>query len=268
MNVLEEKRIAVIGVGNIGRIWVKRLCETGFPPESIFVSDVDAARMEAVVKEFGVCAADLHDVSFPHADILLIATSPKNVRSVLHTLADHLQPGQIVISLAAAVSLEQLEAWVPAEVSVIRVMPNAPSIVGEGMNPVAYGRTIPRQARELVEVLLGIMGQTIEVQDDQMNWCVGLSGAAMRSLVPVLEGLTKAGMDAGLSDRQARRVAAQVMLGTAKLVLQTDLTWEEIKTLTPMQTVDEVKVMELFYDAARTARETIEGVPRKLQEMP
>lgn len=101
-----------------------------------------------------------------------------------------------------------------------------------------------------------------------MNWCVGLSGAAMRSLVPVLEGLTKAGMDAGLSDRQARRVAAQVMLGTAKLVLQTDLTWEEIKTLTPMQTVDEVKVMELFYDAARTARETIEGVQRKLQEMP
>lgn len=268
MKVLEEKRIAIIGVGNIGRIWVKRLCETGFPPKSIFVYDADTARLEAIVKEFGVCAADLYDASVSRADVFFIAVSPKSIRLVLHTLADRLQPGQIVISLAAAVSLEQLEAWVPAGVSVIRVMPNAPSIVGEGMNPVAYGRTVPQQTRELVETLLGIMGQTIDVQDDQMNWCVGLSGAAMRSLVPVLEGMTKAGMDAGLSASQARRVAAQVMLGTAKLVLQTDLTWEEIKALTPMQTVDEAKVIELFHDAARTARETIEGVQRKLQEMP
>lgn len=267
MKVLAEKRIAIIGVGNIGRIWIKRLCETGFPPQSIFVYDADAARLEAIVKEFGVSTADLHDASIPRTDVLLIATSPKSVRLVLHTLADRLQPGQIVISLAAAVSLEYLEACVPAGVSIIRVMPNAPSLVGEGMNPVAYGKAVSRQARELVEVLLGIMGQTLEVQDNQMNWCVGLSGAAMRSLVPVLEGMTKAGMDAGLSASQARQIAAQVMLGTARLALQTDLTWEEIKALTPMQTVDEVKVAELFLDAARTARETIAGVQRKLQEI-
>lgn len=267
MNILKGKRIAVIGVGNIGRIWVKRLCETGFSPQSIFVYDTDTSRMEAVVKEFGVCTINLQDASVSHVDILLVATSPKSVQPVLHTLSDHLQPRQVVISLAAAIPLEQLEAWIPANVSVIRIMPNAPSLVGEGMNPVAYGRTVPPQARELVEVLLGIMGQTIEIQDDQMNWCVGLSGAAMRSLVPVLEGMTKAGMDAGLADSQARRVAAQIMLGTAKLALQTDLTWEEIKALTPMQTVDEVKVMELFQDAVHTARETIEGVQRKLQAM-
>ena len=116
-----------------------------------------------------------------------------------------------------------------------------------------------------MEAVLATRCDSIEVGDDQVNWCVGSSGAAMRSLVPVLEGMTQAGRG-GLSESYARRIGAQVMLGTVAIALETDLSWDEIKGLTPMLTVDEPAVTQLFVDAARGATARTDGLQRKLWE--
>jgi pyrroline-5-carboxylate reductase len=147
-------------------------------------------------------------------------------------------------------------------------MPNAPSLVGQGMNPVAYSAGVTAEARALVEAILSTLGETLVVRDDQMNWCVGLTGAAMRSLLPVLEGMTRAGVKAGFSELESRRMAAQTMQGTAALTLKIDLTFEQIKALTPMETVDETAMAQLYYDAARAAQEKIVSAQRKLWPEP
>jgi pyrroline-5-carboxylate reductase len=187
------------------------------------------------------------------------------VPQILEAIADRLRPGQVVVSFAAAMPLARLEAIVPEGVAVARVMPNAPSLVGQGMNPVAFGRTITPEARALIEAVLATLGDTIEVRDEQMNWCVGLTGAAMRSVLPVLEGMTQAGLEAGLAAAEARRVAAQVMLGTAALVLETGLSFEEIKALTPMQTVDKTRLSQLFLEAAQGAKAKVDRLQQKLE---
>jgi pyrroline-5-carboxylate reductase len=151
---------------------------------------------------------------------------------------------------------------------VARIMPNAPSLIGQGINPVAYGASVTPEARELVEAILAALGETLVVHDDQMNWCVGLTGAAMRSVLPVLEGMTRAGVEAGFSDADSRRMAAQVMLGAAALALKIDLTFEQIKALTPMETVDEAALAQLFFNAARAAQEKITSAQRKLWPEP
>ena len=87
----------------------------------------------------------------------------------------------------------------------------------------------------------------------------------MRSLLPVLEGMTQAGVDAGLEPETARRMAAQIMVGTASLALHTALPFEEIKRLTPMQMVDEAAVAEVFRTAAAQARDKIDQLQRKLE---
>jgi len=99
---------------------------------------------------------------------------------------------------------------------------------------------------------------------------VGLTGAAMRSLIPALEGMTRAGAEAeaGFSAADSRRIAAQVMLGTAALALKTDLTFDQIKALTPMETVDEAALAQLFFDAAQAAQEKITLAQRKLWPEP
>lgn len=93
---------------------------------------------------------------------------------------------------------------------------------------------------------------------------MGLSGAALSSLLPALEGMTQAGVEAGFSSSQAREIAAQVMLGTAALALQTGLTYEGIKTLTPMQTLDEAAVAKVFVEAARAAKEKIDQLQKTI----
>jgi len=264
--MLDSLQIAVVGIGNIGRILLERLRAAGVPAENLIACDADPGRATRAMTEFGVRAAGLGDADLCAADLFLLAPPPKAVAEIVRVLGPHLRAGQIVVSMAAAVPLALLESLVPAGVVVVRVLPNAPSLVGQGMNPVSYPAAITPQARALVEAVLAPLGRTIEVRDDQMNGCVGLSGAAMRSLLPVLEGMTQAGMEAGLTPEAARRVAAQVMLGTAALALQTPLSFEQIKALTPMQTVDEPAVAEQFLEAARAAKAKVDASQRKLMD--
>lgn len=264
MRQLQDKRLTIVGTGNIGRILLTRLRDAGAPADHLTVCDVNPDRRSAVAAEFGVRAANLTDEAACTADVLLIATPPKAVAEVLQALASRLRPGQVVVSFAGLVPLARLEALVPAGVSVVRVMPSAPSLVGQGMNPVAYGASVSPEARALVEAILATLGEAIVVRDEQMNWCVGLAGAAMRSVLPALEGMTQAGIEAGLSEADARRVAGQIVLGTAALALQTDLSFDKLKALTPMETVDEPAIAELFHAAARSAKERMDRAQAKL----
>ena len=265
---LNEKHLTVIGAGNIGRILLERLRAAGIPADHLVICDSDPERAGAMVEKHAVLTVSLNDEAACAADVLLIATSPKAVSEVLGALSARLHPGQVVISFAAAVPLSRIEALLPPGVAVVRVMPNAPSLVGQGMNPVAYGSAASPEARKLVEAILTTLGETVVVQDDQMNWCVGLTGAAMRSLLPSLEGMTRAGVEAGFTEPESRRMAAQVMLGTAALALKADLTFEQIKALTPMETLDEAALAQLFYDAARAAQEKTVSAQRKLWPEP
>ncbi len=265
MTDLTQKHFAVLGAGNIGNILIERLLHAGVPADSLVIYDSDEKRALAASVKFGVCPVWLPDESICAADVLLVAVPPKVTLEVLHTLAGWLCPKDLVISFAAAVSLKMLEAALPERIPVARVMPNAPSLIGQGMNPVAYGRRITAEGRALTEEILALLGKTVVVHDDQMNGCVGLSGAAMRSVLPALEGMIQAGVEAGLLAEEARRVAAQVMLGTASLALETDLTIEQIKALTPMQTLDEAAVAQIFLEAARSARAKIDALQKKLE---
>ena len=265
MKILSKNRWVIIGVGNIGSILLERLRSAGVPAERILVCEEDAGRCEHVSLRFGVRAALVGDESVSEADVFLLATPPGAVLQVLGALRGRLRSGQAVISFAAAVSLARLEAAVPPGVVVVRVMPNAPSLVGEGMNPFVYGMSVEPRVRELVEGLLAELGHSVGVRDEQMNWCVGLTGAAMRSLLPALEGMTRAGIEAGLSPTDARTVAAQAMSGTASLVLRTDLTFEQLKALTPMETVDETALAQVLQDAAQKAMEKTHRLQDRLE---
>jgi pyrroline-5-carboxylate reductase len=263
--MLQDKRIAVIGAGNIGRILLERLRVAGLPADQLSVVDADPARAQSAAASVGASVASLAAAA-GQADILLLAAPPKATPAILRAMAPHLRAGQLVVSFAAGVPLALIERLLPAGVSAARVMPNAPSLIGQGMNPVAFGASITPATRQEIEELLAALGQHIVVGDTQMNWCVGLTGAAMRSLLPALEGMTRAGVEAGLSPADARRVAARVMLGVGALALNTDLSFEALKALTPMQTLDEPALAQILYDAARGAKEKVDAAQHKLLE--
>lgn len=265
MSSMKNKSLAIIGMGNIGRILIRRLMEDHFPVDKLVICDVDYQRGSDIAADFGVRVVSLTDEAAWGSDLILIAASPKAVPEIVEDLAPRLSAGQILVSFAAAISLNRLEKLIPEGVVIVRVLPNAPSLVGQGINPVSYGSRINLECRALIQELLAILGKSVTVLDEQMNWCVGLTGAAMRSLLPVLEGMTAAGVEAGFTEKDASILAAQVMMGTASLVLQTDLSFEQIKSLTPMKTVDETELWGIFYSAACQVKAKMDRFQQKLE---
>ena len=265
---LSEKHLAVIGAGNIGQILLERLRAASVPADHLVVCDSDKSRASAAAEKFGIRPVILADEAVCAADAILIAVSPQSVPDVIRTFANWVCSCRLVISFATAVPLANIEALLHPGTPVARVMPNAPSLIGQGINPVAYGASVTPEARELVEAILATLGETVVVRDDHMNWCVGLTGAAMRSVLPALEGMTRAGIEAGFTEAESRRMAARVMLGAAALVLKTGLTFDQIKALTPMETVDEAALAQLFFNAAQATQEKITSAQRKLWPEP
>ncbi len=258
MKELFTQRIAIIGAGNIGRMLLEQLRRNSMTVR-IAVYDKDPEKAHSVARPVGADVLDEAEVGTCGAQLWLLCIGPKSVLPFLKQLSPCLRPGNIVVSFAAAVPLQKLEALVTEGVHMVRVMPNMPSQVGQGMNPVCFSEKVPPEASEIVMQLLELLGETVEIRDEQMNWCVGLSGAAMRSLLPVIEGMIRAGIDAGISAKKARKIAAQVMLGTAELVKEMeDMSLADIKALTPMETVDEKEVARIFQEAAAGAKEKID----------
>jgi len=266
MKPIIESSYLILGMGNIGKIMIQRLLDVGVPNEQILINDVDGPRLAGVAAQYGVKGIELSDPKIKNADVVILATPPKAVIEVLSLLGKTLHAKQLVISMAAAVPIDYMRSVLPETIPVARILPNPPSLLGKGMNPVAFEPGTKQVVKDFVFALLEVMGSTIEVQDSLMTWCVGLSGAALRTILPVLEGMTLAGVEAGLSQNEARRVAALNMAGVAALALETDLSFEQIHELTPMQTLDEKVVSNLFLETARSTQQKVETTQKKLME--
>lgn len=264
MKKLHDRRIAVVGVGNIGRILLERLLAAGMPPDRLVACDSNPDRVAKAAMDLKVRGASLEDREGCRADVLLLAVPPKAVLDVLREFTSRLRAGQLVVSFAAAIPLSLLESLIPPGVSVARVMPNAPSLVGRGMNPVVFSDSMDPGSRAIVIAILDTLGEWIEVDDEQMNWCVGLTGAAMRTVLPVSEGLVRAAEMAGFPPLDARRLAARVLQGTAALLSETALSFEALKNLTPMETVDEAALSQLIFEATLGAKEKIDRLESKI----
>ena len=262
---LFQKQLLILGLGNIGKAFIQRLLEIGFPKPQLAFFDSDPSRTQSAETIFGLISTKNIHTAVNQADLILLAIPPAAILPWIREHQPMFRAGQILISLAATIPIKNIkEALQNSHVHVIRLLPNPPSMLGEGMNPVVFEEGAPREVRHLTNELLNIFGESIEVKDEQMTWCVGLAGAAMRSVLPVLEGMTQAGVEAGLSPAEARRVAAQIFSGTSALLRRTEMSFDQIKALTPMQTVDEQAVAEIFVKAARQAKEKMDQAQIKL----
>lgn len=252
----QAKNIAIIGLGRIGLVIGQRLAANAY---SIWGHDIRKEAREQA-QQRGIKAVASASEAATGTDMILLALPPAAVKPVVTELRPVLQQGQVIVSLVGAVPLSYIEELAGEETAVARIMPNTPSLIGQGMNPVCFGKHISEQAKTAVVDLLNALGDSVVVADEQMNWCTGLTGAAPRYVFAVLEALSEAGVEAGLGKDKAMRMAAQVVAGSGLAVLQSGLDIEELKALTPLQPLDEDAVKPLFRGAAETARQKMEEV--------
>jgi pyrroline-5-carboxylate reductase len=215
------ERIALIGGGKMGEALIRALCDNDLAaPEQIAASDPIEAR-RAALTPLGVRVAAANGEVVADADLVIVAVSPAVVPAVLEEIAPARKAGGLICSIAAGVTLEQIESRLPAGTPVIRVMPNTPVQVGAGAAGVARGRHATAAHAELVLRIFGAAGRAVEVPERLMDAVTGLSGSGPAYVCLMIEALADGGVKMGLPRDIALTLAAQTVYGTARLILET-----------------------------------------------
>ena len=157
------------------------------------------------------------------ADVLVLAVKPDQVGGVLADIRDCFTAKHCLISIAAGVPLAKLEAGLGAGARLIRVMPNTPALVGASASAYALGKSALLEDGELVHKLLSAVGVSFQVKESLLDAVTGLSGSGPAYVYLFIDGLSDGGVAAGLPRDIATRLAAQTVLGGAKMVLETGL---------------------------------------------
>ena len=191
-------------------------------PAQLCAADVLAASREAFARDTGAAVLGSTAEVLAKADILFIAVKPDQVVELLAGLAQDIDiKKHLFISIAAGVGLAKLEAAAPPGTRFIRVMPNTPALVGASASAYAVGTCAARADAEITQQLLGSVGLALEVKEKLIDAVTGVSGSGPAYAFLMIEALADGGVAAGLPRDIAQKLAAQTLLGAAKMVLET-----------------------------------------------
>jgi pyrroline-5-carboxylate reductase len=258
------QKISFLGAGNIAEAWIERLIASGFAaPEQLLAADIRPEPLEKLDRRWGIRTTGKNADAAGFGDFLVLAVPPPATLPVLQEAAPSLRAGQIVVSLAAAVPLEMLEQAAGGR-PVVRVMPNTPALVGAAMNLVVFGSRVTGDERERLSPLLDVLGEWLEVPDEELDrWCA-LCAVGPTFLLPVIDALAAAAASLGLPPEKAVRAAAQMVAGTGQMVRDSGRTPEQLKQMIGLRTLDEDVARDLFSHAYDDAVQKLEALRLKM----
>ena len=233
------------------------------PAGSLYVSDHKAARAEELRVRYGVHACVGADAFLREVDVLVLAIKPQAAKTAMDEVRGKLGADVLILSIVAGLTLAEMEQAFPQN-PVVRVMPNTPLAVGEGMSAFSCGTHAITLHRAMVEQILSAAGRVVEVKEAAMDAVTGLSGSGPAFAFLMMDALASGGIAAGLPQQTARLLAAQTLLGAAKMVLETGSHPEELRdavtspagtTLAGVRIIEQRGVRGALMDAVIAAAE-------------
>lgn len=216
-----DKTVAFIGAGNMAGALIRGLISTGtVPAERIIAADPDRTRLDALQSELGVRTAEDNAEALSGADVVVLATKPQVFPIVLPALGASLGTDALIVSIAAGISSKIIEQALPAGARVVRTMPNTPALVGAAATAIAAGAEATDADLALVETLFQSVGLCVRVPESQIDAVTGLSGSGPAYVFAMIEALRDAGVREGLSEEISLQLAAQTVLGAARLLFE------------------------------------------------
>lgn len=217
-----QHRLAILGLGKMGSILMQAFLNQNVVRASDIRATVQhAERAATLAAKYGVQVTTDNRAAVRDADIVLLCVKPQTLGDLVQELAPELRPDQLIISIAASVPTSYIEKRLPERSPVIRAMPNTPSMVGAGMTAFCAGASIKPTDLEMVRKLFGTVGETVRVDEKHMDAVTGLSASGPAYIYMVMESLAEGGVKMGLPRDVAIKLAAQTVMGSAKMVLET-----------------------------------------------
>src|SRR6202167_3432439 len=217
-----QSNIGFLGAGKMATALAKGFVRAELVvPREIIASDPHDAARKNFTNELGAKAVASNVEVAKFANVLILATKPDQVAAALAEISGAFTKNHLLISIAAGVTLAKLENLLPAGARVIRVMPNTPALVGEAASAFALGNSATTSDGELAKKLLSAVGVAFQVKENLLDAVTGLSGSGPAYVYQFIEALSDGGVAAGLPRDIATKLAAQTVLGAAKMVLET-----------------------------------------------
>ncbi|HVJ84752.1 MAG TPA: pyrroline-5-carboxylate reductase [Caulifigura sp.] len=215
-------RIGFIGCGRMATAIAQGLVNARYVgANQITGSDPSAAMREAFTKATGTPVVADNLTVLKQSDVVVLAVKPQHMGPLLKEIASGIEAKHLIVSVAAGVSLATLSGTLGSSVRLIRVMPNTPCLVGAGATAFARGAKATADDASLVTELFSTIGIALEVPESLLDAVTGLSGSGPAYVFQIIEALSDGGVRCGLPRAAATQLAAQTVLGAAKMVLET-----------------------------------------------
>jgi len=241
-------------------------------PENIGASDVYVPFLDELKTKFGIRVSTDNADIVKGSDILILAVKPQILGSVLANLRDYVTSDKLIISIAAGVPLSTYEDALPEGTRVVRVMPNIAATVSEAASGISPGKSaIPEDLKTALEIFSAV-GTAVQVPESLMDAVTGLSGSGPAFIFPVIEAMADGAVLEGMDRKSALTLAAQTVLGAAKMMLETGMHPGELKdmvtspagtTIQGIRALEEAGIRAAFMNAVIMASERSKELGKK-----
>lgn len=217
-----SKNLGFIGCGNMAKAMIGGIVTSKlYSKENVIVSNPSNPSLEYIKDKFGVITTNDNLKVAKFSDILILSIKPNKYKTVIDTIKDLIKENTIIISIAAGISIKTIEEYFDKEVKIIRTMPNTPAMVGEGMSSLCSNKNVNKDEVTLVEDIFRAFGKVEVVDENLMDVVTGVSGSSPAFVYMFIEALADGAVLEGLPRDKAYKMAAQAVLGSAKMVLET-----------------------------------------------
>jgi pyrroline-5-carboxylate reductase len=257
------KVLGIIGVGKIGSALLKRFISSNVVNEKdIIIYDINKNRLNERSKEFNVVIAKDNISLVKSSRYILIAVIPQVIDTVLQEIGPIISEKQTVISIAAGVSLNHIRKFINKPLGLIRIMTNTPALIGAGATAISHNKNISDEELNYVKNLFQAVGIVQELEEKHLDAVTGLSGSGPAYIFIIIEALADGGVKMGLPRDISLKLAAQTVLGSAKLLLETEKHPGELKdmvatpggtTITAIHEIESAKLRATLIRAVEAA---------------
>ena len=267
MSKNQDASIGFIGGGNMAQAIIRGLLAAGHPADNIAVSDPSDEQCKAIIAiDKRIALADDNLQLSASADALVLAVKPQIMAKVAESLAAAKRPAeQVIVSVAAGITLESMQSWFGESSQLVRVMPNQPSLVGEGMSGLCANSAASAAARELAGYVMAATGKASWFAEEQlMDAVTAVSGSGPAYFYLVMEIMAEVAVEFGFDAETARELSVQTALGAATVADQSTESLETLRervtspggtTAAALNSLEDAGIRAMFRAALTAARD-------------
>lgn len=226
------KKIGFIGCGNMGSSMVGGLLKSGFiKPEQIIVSNKTEIPLKRLSDEFNVITTLNNKDVVKKSDIIFLAVKPNIYKSIIEEIKSELTNDKLIITIAAGITIENMEQWLGDDLKIIRTMPNTPALVGEAMTAICPNKNVSEDELKYCIKIFKSFGECEVLEEKYFDGFIAVAGSSPAYVFMFIESMADGAVKLGIPREKAYKMAAQSVLGSAKMILETGKHPGELKDM-------------------------------------